>query len=237
MSRVLIVVVLVGGCGGTTTGGDAGSTPGDGHPTSFLSISPGTADFGMVAVGATGSAMEFTISAGTKEQTSLALSVTGPFVLGSMTCGTSLAAGATCTAEVSAAPTAVNDLHGTLQASAALELTDAVLSVTPTTVDNLITVAPTMKAFGDVAVGSSAAQTFTVTNTGAQTQGPLQITFSGSTEFNAASNNHCEDLSLGGGTTCMFDITFAPTAAGSAVGEIDVAGLNTVAIALTGSGS
>jgi hypothetical protein len=238
--RFATIAVLLVACGdSTTTAVDAGLAMQVDAPvtTAGLVIAPGTADFGDVGVAMDGTPMTFTVTNhGAHAATGLGVATTGPFLLGTENCGSMIAAGATCTVEVIPHPTSVSSLTGTLQIASALELTDAVLTVHPVTVDNLITVAPTAKAFGDVAVTSSAVQTFTVTNTGAAAQGPLQLSFSGSTTFNGASNNHCSGLTLGGGTSCTFDVTFKPTATGAVTGEVDVVGMNTIMVGLSGNG-
>jgi hypothetical protein len=81
---------------------------------SALSASPSSVSFGSTAVGSTSSAQTVTVSnPGSTAASMSSIGVTGPFSE-SNNCGTSLAAGATCTVSVSFKPTAAGAATGTL---------------------------------------------------------------------------------------------------------------------------
>ncbi|HEY5398306.1 MAG TPA: choice-of-anchor D domain-containing protein [Trebonia sp.] len=91
-------------------GGGGGSTGG----SSALTASPTSESFGNENVGSTSAARSVTISnSGSAAASMSSIGVTGPFGE-SNNCGTSLAAGATCTVGVTFAPTAAGSATGTL---------------------------------------------------------------------------------------------------------------------------
>ncbi|MDX6418089.1 MAG: hypothetical protein QOG28_2709 [Trebonia sp.] len=81
---------------------------------SALSASPSSVSFGSTAVGSTSSAQTATVSnPGTTAASVSSVSVSGPFSQ-TNTCGTSIAAGGSCTVSVKFAPTASGTASGTL---------------------------------------------------------------------------------------------------------------------------
>jgi len=88
--------------------------PGGGTSGTALSASPSSLSFGSVAVGSTSAAQPVTVSnPGSSAVSVSSVGVTGPFGE-SNNCGTSLAAGGTCTVSVTFAPTAAGSASGTL---------------------------------------------------------------------------------------------------------------------------
>jgi hypothetical protein len=91
-------------------GGGGSSNPG----SASLSASPSSVSFGNENVGSTSSSQSVTVSnSGTAAASMSSIGVTGPFGE-SNNCGTSLAAGASCTVSVNFAPTAAGSATGTL---------------------------------------------------------------------------------------------------------------------------
>jgi len=87
-----------------------------GNP-SALKASPSSVAFGNVAVGSTSTAQTVTVSnPGTTAAALSSISATGPFSQ-TNTCGSSLAAGASCSVQVTFAPTAADAANGTLSVS------------------------------------------------------------------------------------------------------------------------
>ncbi len=84
-----------------------------------------------------------------------------------------------------------------------------------------LSVAPTSWDFGNVALGSSsAAKTFTVTNTGGADL--VMGTLSPSGDF-ALSNNTCTNgATIASSGTCTFDVTFTPTETGARNGSVSI---------------
>jgi hypothetical protein len=207
-----------------------------GNGTSPVSLSSSSLSFGSLAVGNTSAAK--TITATNRLSTALTftnIGVTGPFAIASNTCGTSLAAGASCTVGVTFSPTALGSAAGALSfADSAINSPQTVnLSGTGTAP---VTLSTSSISFGTVAVGStSSAKSVTLTN--AQSVA-LTFTSIGVTGPFAISNNTC-GASINAGARCTVSLTFTPTATGSATGTLtfsDSAPNSPQAVGLSGSG-
>ncbi|HZM28103.1 MAG TPA: choice-of-anchor D domain-containing protein, partial [Gemmatimonadales bacterium] len=99
---------------------------------------------------------------------------------------------------------------------------------------------PSSKDFGSVALGqSSSATTFTITNTGTAPTGSLAVSMGGANLSSfAIGANTCAGQTLAANATCTVAVTFQPTAAGAAAGELSVTGTpgGTARAALAGNG-
>ncbi len=102
---------------------------------------------------------------------------------------------------------------------------------------------PTSKAFGTAAVGSTTAQSVTITNTGGSSATNAYIAVTG-TGF-SLSNNNCGTLvtaiTVAAWGSCTFDIVFAPSVSGAAAGSVtlsyaDGTTTQTADMAVTGTG-
>ncbi|NJD05677.1 MAG: choice-of-anchor D domain-containing protein [Methylococcaceae bacterium] len=153
-------------------------------------------------------------------------------------CGTSLAAGANCTIDITFSPTQTGKRDGTL-------------TVTPTsgtplpqalTGNGIPATAPdpklgTIDAFGDQEVGTtSTAKTVPLTNDGTAAYAITSIGTGSGSEF--AATSHC-GTSLAAGANCTIDITFSPTQTGKRDGTLTVtpATGTPLTLALTGNGT
>jgi hypothetical protein len=97
---------------GGSSGGGGGGGGGGGIPS--LSASPASLSFGSEAVGTTSAAQSVTITnSGSAAASISSVSASGPFAPTS-TCGTSLAAGGTCTVSVTFSPASTGSASGTL---------------------------------------------------------------------------------------------------------------------------
>jgi hypothetical protein len=215
-----------------------GSGGGGGSGSATLSASPTSVSFGGQAVGSTSAAQTVTITnTGTATASISSVSATVPFAQTS-TCGASLAAGASCTAAVTFAPTASGAASGSL--TVASNATNGSLTValagTGTTSSATLSASPTSVSFASQAVGStSAAQTVTITNTGTATASVSSI--SAGAPFGETST--CGS-SIAAGGSCTVRVTFTPTAAGAASANLTVASNASDAsltVALSGTGT
>ena len=129
------------------------------------------------------------------------------------TCGATLAAGSSCTVNVTFRPTsATSPKNATLNINVAAPGTSQSVALTGTVVAPTYTVSPTSLSFGTVLHGtSSASQTVRVTNTSAKAF--LSITSISNTGPNAAEfvvqNGNCVST-LSPGVFCQFTVTFKP---------------------------
>jgi len=179
-------------------------------------LTPLTLSFGSVATGVTSPAKVVTFTnSGTTSLAITAIGFTGTNASDfaqTHTCGSSLAAGASCTISVTFTPAAT----GTRSAS--LSVTDSgagspqkvVLSGVGTTAK----LSPLAVAFGSVTVGTkTAAKTVTLTNEGTTIMSITSIAITGTNAGDFGQTHTCGS-SLAAGASCTISVTFTPAAAG-----------------------
>jgi hypothetical protein len=200
------------------------------HPQ--ITLSPTTLTFAPQVVNPTGlasPAQTITVkNSGNKAGNVGSISVTAPYSQ-TNNCPSSLAAGGSCTLEVTFTPNTVGSIHGALQVgslSASLSGTGlAPVGFSPASLD-----------FGTVAIpNTGAAQTVTLTNNQSISLAISSIAASG--DYSQA--NNCP-ASLAAGATCTLNVSFQPTLKGSITGAITVssdASLAAQPVGLTGIGS
>ena len=88
-------------------------------------------------------------------------------------------------------------------------------------------ISPPNKAFGDVAIGSSASQAFTLTNLGGRQTGILQTRLAGPNpdQYKLVSDG-CTGRRLRPGDSCSVTVVFAPTVAGVAYAQVNITAEN-----------
>ena len=233
--------IALGGCGD-----DIAATP-DARPPidakaltpAVLSISPGTNDFGSVDLNTNSASATFTITnSGEDVSGSIVPVITGAnasdFTLQNGC--TTLAGAGTCSVTVTFHPSTIGAKNASLVVSGSPggSVMSALLGAGQTPGTLSISSALT---FPQTSVGqTSAAQTFTVTNTGTTATTALTVSKAGSTpgEFTIGTNT-CASATLAGGATCTFSVTFAPTSAGDKSASFVVAA--TTGGTVTGSAS
>ncbi len=151
--------------------------------TTVLSVTPTSLAFGNVVRGTTGSAQTLTLhNTGAAGATSIAVSVTPPFsrpTTGGGSCGTTLAAGATCTINIVFSPTSTTAATGTVTITANAAVSGSPVPLTGSGVAAVIAASLTPGSWtvsqtrncpgtgvGILACALDPAQTFTLTNTG-----------------------------------------------------------------------
>jgi F5/8 type C domain/Pectate lyase superfamily protein/Abnormal spindle-like microcephaly-assoc'd, ASPM-SPD-2-Hydin len=206
--------------------------------SSSLSASPSSLSFGSETVGSTTSAQTVTVSnSGTVAASVSSVSASGPFSQ-TNTCGSSIAAGGSCTVIVKFAPTASGAASGTLSVASSAPGSPLTVALTGTGVTgaSALSASPTSVSFGSVATGStSAAQTVTVTNPGGSAATGVSV--SAAAPF-AETNNTCGS-SIAAGASCTVSVTYSPTAAGASTGTLSVASSapgSPLSVALSGTG-
>jgi hypothetical protein len=149
-------------------------------------------------------------------------------------CGASLAAGGSCTVNVSFTPTSGGPRMAGIAISGTEPGSPQVVELVGEATGPAPKLSPATLTFASATVGStSAAQTSTLTNSG---NAPLNITgISAAGDF--AQTNTC-GTSLAMGSSCQISVTFAPTAVGNRTGSITIAqsggGPQTIALAGVG---
>ena len=208
-----------------------GSSSGSPVTLSASSLNPGT-----VAVGNTSAAVTVTLT--NRQSTTLTMSgagISGAFAISTNTCGTTLAAGASCAAGVTFTPTATGAASGTLTFTDNASNSPQKVSLSGSG-SAPVSVSPGALNFGIVAVGSSSAgQTVTAGNAGAAAVTVNSVNFTG--DYSGATT--CgSSLAVGG--SCTVSVIFMPTAAGTRTGTLTInlsTGAQTVSLTGTGSSS
>jgi len=215
-----------------------------------LAVSPLSLNFGVQPVGITTAPQTVTLT----NNTSSAISFTGvafsggnpaaanaDFASPSNTCGTSIAAGASCTISVTFTPSAPASAE-----TATMDITDGdvnspqhvSLNGTGSASAPGVALSPTSLTFGgQLLTTTSAAKTVTLTNNGNAALTINSIVASG----NFAQTNTCpvSPATLAASGACTISVTFAPTAVGARTGTLTVtdnAGTGTQTVPLTGTG-
>ena len=218
----VVAAVLVLACGWTTTA-SAAVLP-------AISVTPSSKNFGNQHVNTTSAAQTFTITntgGGTLNLTSE--TIIGPhaslFGISNNTCNASaLAMNASCTLDVKFFPTSGGAKSATLRIVSNDPTSPTDVALSGTGIEPLVTVTPSSKAFGIQGIGTqSAAQSFTVTNsgtdnlnlTGESIVGPDQSQFTISTST-------CTFAPIAPNGSCTIDVKFVPTATGAKTASLQV---------------
>jgi len=201
-----------------------------------LQLSPQSLTFANQTLGTTSNPQTVTLT--NLGSTSLSISSIGtsaPFAVSANTCGTSLAAGAKCTANVTFTPTVPGTSDGSLTVTDGAVGSPQVVALSGTGSGPTVSLSPGSLDFGDQIVGtSSAGQTVTLTNTG---NAALTIN-SISTTGDYSDTNNC-GTSVEAGGNCTIIVSFTPTTTGTRTGTLSVAdnALNSPqSVSLTGVG-
>jgi hypothetical protein len=165
------------------------------------------------------------------------IATTGNFTLASKTCGSSLAAGATCTAKVTFTPGVPGVLTGSLAISDSAPDSPQTVALSGTSTFPLA-ITPASLSFGTVSVGStSSAKIVSLTNNETSS---LNFSFAASGNYAVSSTGTTCATSLASKATCNIAVTFSPTANGAINGGLtisDSTSFNTQLVALSGAGS
>jgi hypothetical protein len=186
-----------------------------------LTLAPSTHDFGEQVLGSSSAAETFTVTNSGGEPSGAPLVAlegvdSGEFALASNSCSAALAPGASCSFDVSFAPSSSGEKSAEVQVSGAPGgTTSANLSGTALTPANL-EISPASHDFGTQTTGtSSAAQSFTVTNSGEEPSGSLVVSIAGDNpEDFQIIDDTCTTTVLAAAESCSFGVVFAPGASG-----------------------
>jgi hypothetical protein len=213
-----------------------------------VSVSPTTLTFASTAAGATTAAQVITVkNTGTSAVTLTSETIAGTnatsFLISANTCGTSLAAAATCTVSVEFKPASAGTKVATLSVAdnATGSPQTVALSGTGTAAGLTVTLSPATLTFASTTVGATtAAQTVTIKNTSttAVTLTSETITGTNATSF-LKSATTCT-TSLAAAASCTVSVEFKPAAAGALTASLSVADNATGSpqtVALSGTGA
>jgi hypothetical protein len=195
-----------------------------------LSASPTSLSFASTLVGATSAAQVVTVkNTGTVAVTLTSETITGThassFVKSATTCGTSLAAGASCTVSVEFKPAAAGALSASLSLadSATGSPQSVALTGTGSTAKPTLSLSPTSLSFASTTVGSTTAvQLVTLKNTGtvAVTLSSEKLTGTNASSFIKSATTCSTSLAVA--ASCTVSIKFKPTAAGALTAALSI---------------
>jgi hypothetical protein len=191
-------------------------------------VSPVSTPFGNQPVGTTSAASNVTLTnngTATLNISGITLGGTNPsyFATNANTCGSTLAAGLSCTVSLTFTPQTAIAAAATLSFSNDGPGSPQVASLTGTGTSLSITFSPASVTFPNTMVGTTApSQTITVANTG---NGPITvsgITIAGANASDFTQTNNC-GTSIAGGGSCAVVVKFTPSANGARVASVSFA--------------
>jgi hypothetical protein len=191
-----------------------------GSGNAFILAASASVPFGSQALG---SATPHTLTVSNTGNISGALSLTGlsaPFAKTGGTCGTTLAAGASCTVVVTYSPTAKTTSTGTLTLGSSSGASPSTATYTGTGAAAVLGMSPASLAYGAVAAGSSTNKPLTVTNTGLVA---ASLTVSGEGSGFTRTGGTC-GATLAAGASCTVIVTYTPTGGISHSRNLTIAG-------------
>jgi hypothetical protein len=207
-----------------------------------LTLSPASLNFGSVLVGASATMSVQIANAGAGATTISGVSATGDYSVANGTCpaaGGTLAAGASCTVQVSFLPLDTGPLTGTLSIATSATTLPLTVSLTGVGVQSHLQITPASLNFGSVAVGTPAMQSFTLANTGTTSIAKVGTAVTGGgTDY--VITGPCAVTILAVGGSCTVTVTFVPAAVGSRPGTLTVTSsdINSpFAVPLSGNGA
>jgi hypothetical protein len=203
-----------------------------------VTLSPTSLTFATQVVFTTSAAQTVTLSnTGAGLLTISGIAVTGAFTQ-TNTCGTQVAAGASCTFTVKFTPTTSGSLTGSVSITDNASGSPQKITLTGTGTDIQFT--PTSLNFGNQPVGTtSLAKKITLSNKASVTVSITSISITGTDKKDFAETNTC-GASVKAGASCTITVTFTPSADGKRTADVsadDNGGGSPQTVALSGTGT
>ncbi len=226
--------------GGAVTAALSGTALGE----QFLTVTPSPHDYGAVDAGQTRT-QAFTILNAGAFPAALSIQITGADatqfgVTGADTCtGATLPGGSACTITVAFSPTTVGGKTGMVTVSQPAGASASVALVGTAVSGHGPVISPTPFNYGDVVVGQSSTQTFTITNPGGSAMTLTTALLDGPdpTHFLVGSDS-CSGATVAPGASCTFAVAFSPSTTGTKAATASVAtGVASSTVALSGTGT
>lgn len=208
--------------------------------TTTATPSPTSIAFGNQPTGTTSGAQTVVLTNNGPNALTITSTASSPSQFGQTnTCSGSIAAGATCSIQVTFSPTAATSYSGTLTLtnSASNSPQTVSLSGTGTTAAPAVGLSPTSLSFGNIATGANSILPITLTNTGSASLTVGAVAASGA-PFTISSQT-CTGSPIAASGTCTINAKFLPTATGSFSGTVtvtDTASNSPQSVPLTGMG-
>ena len=213
------------------------------EPAAELAINPTTWDYDYQAVSTSSAAEVFALTnSGTAALTinSIQLASGTVFSISANTCGSSIAAGDSCSVSVIFKPTASGSASDSLNISYGSPATIQPISLTGNGATPNAALSPTPLSFGNQVMPGSAVGVVTLTNSGNASLTSIFASISGTNAGDfAISSDGCTGMLLPANSNCLVSIAFTPKAKGSRQATLliaDSASGSPQAISLTGTG-
>ncbi|MGA7220739.1 MAG: choice-of-anchor D domain-containing protein, partial [Candidatus Sulfotelmatobacter sp.] len=209
-----------------------------------IGFSPTSVTFANQSVGTSSPASAVTLTnSGTAALTITSITISGTNAgdfSETNTCGTSVAAGASCTINAVFTPTASGARTANVSVADSATGSPQLVPLSGTGTAPGITLSPTSITFASVPVGqSSAASPLTLSNSGTAALTINSVSVTGANAGDFSQTNNCGS-SLAVGTSCTINVTFTPTASGTRQASVSVsdnAAGSPQTAALTGTGT
>jgi len=232
----------------TDAGGNSGISPSQcgtwptpvwppyvGDTVNSVSVTPASLSFGSQVTGTASSAQTVTVTNSGSSSQSVSATISGQYA-DTTTCGTSLAANATCTYSVTFHPSTAGAQTGTLAVSAGGVANNVALTGSGVTPGPMLSADSTSLSFASTVVGSTTqTQKVTIRNTGTTSAAVSGVSTS-TAEF--TQTNNCTTIAVN--ESCTVNMAFKPVGAGSRTATLTVASNanNTpTTVRLTGTGT
>jgi Beta-propeller repeat/Abnormal spindle-like microcephaly-assoc'd, ASPM-SPD-2-Hydin len=203
-----------------------------------VTLSPTSLTFPTQLVGTASAPQNVTLTnSGAASLSITSIATTGDFSQ-TNNCGTTVAAGASCSISVTFTPTTINARTGTVVVTDNAPASPQTVTLTGT--GTYVTWTPASLSFGTVAVGtSSAPQTIMFTNNASTTLTIKSVAITGPDNKDYSQTDTC-GTSLARHSSCTITVTFTPTATGLRTADVTISdflgGNSTQNIPLTGTG-
>jgi hypothetical protein len=187
-----------------------------------VTLTPSTLTFASQGVGTASAAQNLTLSnIGNDTLTISSITASGDFAQ-TNTCGSSLAAGASCTISVTFTPTTTGARTGVVTVTDNASTSPQTASLTGTGIAPAVSFVPASLSFASQIINtSSSPQTVTVKNVGSATLTITSIQLTGANASDFSLTSAC-GTSLAVGKSCTVTVTFSPTAGGTLTAAISV---------------
>jgi Abnormal spindle-like microcephaly-assoc'd, ASPM-SPD-2-Hydin/Beta-propeller repeat/Cep192 domain 4 len=210
---------------------------------SLVSVTPDSLTFDPQSVGTSSAPQTVTLAnAGSGPLTITSIAIGSGFTQ-SNTCGSTVAAGASCTITVTFSPTTEGAISGSLTISDDATGSPQVVSLSGTGVRPVVSLSATSLNFGSqtLSTQSSTPQTVTLTNTGSGALSITSIAISGTnaSDFTLTSNSPC-GATVSPSSVCIISVNFKPAVAGAESATLQIsdnAAGSPQSVALAGSGA
>ncbi len=182
-----------------------------------VSLNPYSLQYSSQQVGSTSSSQQVLLRNMSSGSVTVSISATGDFGE-TDNCGTSVPAASSCTLSVTFTPTAPGLRTGSIAISDSAAGSPQTVALSGTGLGSAATFSPTSLIFPSIQVGtSSAGEAVTLTNPGNESLSVSNIQITG----DYGQTNNCP-ATLATNSSCVINVTFTPTAAGSRSGSITI---------------